>query len=135
MRVWFLKEPKSICTVARLGVIPLLAPAKRHLSARPARKQTALTLRGCVITGRLNFTMLTRGAINQTARSARLRPGGRELTTAIARAVDDLRRFQGDEIAVIASGKMTNEELWLTKKLIEALGIKYHDIVPTRWRE
>src|SRR5260370_33563129 len=25
---------------------------------------------------------------------------------------------------------MTNEELWLTKQLIEALGIKYHDIVP-----
>jgi NADH-quinone oxidoreductase subunit G len=25
---------------------------------------------------------------------------------------------------------MTNEELWLTKKLMEALGIRYHDIVP-----
>ena len=31
---------------------------------------------------------------------------------------------------MIASAKMTNEELWLAKKLIDSLGTTYHDVVP-----
>ena len=48
----------------------------------------------------------------------------------LLRAGEELRQFQKDEIAVIASARMTNEELWLTKKLIESIGTSRHDIVP-----
>jgi NADH-quinone oxidoreductase subunit G len=80
--------------------------------------------------GRLNFHYVNTPE-RLTKPRVRLTSGQQDAswTTAIARAVDDLRRFKADEIAVIGSGKMTNEELWLTKKLIDALGIKYHDIV------
>src|SRR5207302_7015867 len=50
--------------------------------------------------------------------------------TAIAQAALQLRQFNGANIAIIASGRMTNEELWLTRKIADALGVGYVDIIP-----
>src|SRR5438046_10319445 len=36
--------------------------------------------------------------------------------TAIAHAAAQLKHFTGWEIAIIASGRMTNDELWLTRR-------------------
>jgi NADH-quinone oxidoreductase subunit G len=55
-------------------------------------------------------------------------------TAALARMADALREFPADQIAVVASARMTNEELWLTKQLIEALGTPHHEVVP-HWGE
>ena len=51
-------------------------------------------------------------------------------TTALAKAGQELKQFQKDEVAVVASARMTNEELWLTKKLIDSIGTSHHDVVP-----
>jgi NADH-quinone oxidoreductase subunit G len=51
-------------------------------------------------------------------------------TTAIAHAAAQLKHFKGWEIAIIASGRMTNEELWLTRQLANTLGTELIDIVP-----
>jgi NADH-quinone oxidoreductase subunit G len=50
--------------------------------------------------------------------------------SALLKAGEELKRFQKDEIAVVASARMTNEELWLTKKLIDSVGTSQHDVVP-----
>src|SRR5206468_7855504 len=50
--------------------------------------------------------------------------------TAIAHAAAQLKHFTGWEIAIIASGRMTNEELWLTRRLATILGTDLIDIVP-----
>src|SRR5213079_3406890 len=50
--------------------------------------------------------------------------------TVIERAALQLRHFSGWEIAIIASGRMTNEELWLTRQLANVLGVDLIDIVP-----
>jgi NADH-quinone oxidoreductase subunit G len=52
--------------------------------------------------------------------------------TAITHAAAQLKHFNGWEIAIIASGKMTNEELWLTSRLTKALGVHLIDIIPHR---
>ena len=49
---------------------------------------------------------------------------------ALVKAGEALKQFQKDEVAVVASARMTNEELWLTKKLIDSIGTSLHDIVP-----
>jgi predicted molibdopterin-dependent oxidoreductase YjgC len=49
----------------------------------------------------------------------------------MARAGDELKKFANGQIALIGSARMTNEELWLTKKLIESLGIADHDVEPS----
>ena len=41
-----------------------------------------------------------------------------------------MKALASTEIAVIASGRMTNEELWLTKQLVAAVGTHLRDIVP-----
>src|SRR5207237_5495386 len=51
---------------------------------------------------------------------------------AIANAALQLKQFAGDEIGIIASGRMTNEELWLTSQLAKSLGVQWIDIVPRR---
>src|SRR5262249_51822433 len=53
---------------------------------------------------------------------------------AIAHAALQLKQFSGAEIAIIASGRMTNEELWLTSQLAKSLGTQMIDIVPRRVR-
>jgi NADH-quinone oxidoreductase subunit G len=49
---------------------------------------------------------------------------------AIAHATGQLKHFSGFEIAILASGRMTNEELWLTAQLARILGVELIDIVP-----
>jgi NADH-quinone oxidoreductase subunit G len=41
-----------------------------------------------------------------------------------------LRRYEPSQIAVVASGRMTNEELWLTRSLVGVLGTANADILP-----
>jgi NADH-quinone oxidoreductase subunit G len=52
--------------------------------------------------------------------------------TAIGQAALRLKQFAGSEIAIVASGRMTNEELWLTAQFANSLGVKRIDIVPRR---
>ena len=45
-------------------------------------------------------------------------------------AVAQLREFKGEEIAIIASARMTNEELYLTRRLADGLKCSLIDVVP-----
>jgi NADH-quinone oxidoreductase subunit G len=131
MRVWFLKETKSICTSCATGCNTIVGTRENVIYRQTPRENNSVNSSWMCDYGRLNFHYVN-APERLTKPRVRLGSGQQDSTwtTAIGRAVEDLRRFQADEIAVIASGKMTNEELWLTKKLIEALGVKYHDIVP-----
>jgi len=51
---------------------------------------------------------------------------------AISEAALQLKQFAGSEIAIVASGRMTNEELWLASQLAKSLGVLLIDIVPRR---
>jgi NADH-quinone oxidoreductase subunit G len=48
---------------------------------------------------------------------------------AIEEAAAQLRHFKPEEIAVIASARLTNEELYLAGKLIRSLGVSMFDVV------
>jgi NADH-quinone oxidoreductase subunit G len=131
MRVWFLKETKSICTSCATGCNTVIGSRENIIYRQTPRDNDNVNSAWMCDYGRLNFHYVN---APERLTQPKVRQGsGREdasWTAAIARAADDLRRFKGDQIAVVASGKMTNEELWLTKKLIETLGVKYHDVVP-----
>jgi NADH-quinone oxidoreductase subunit G len=43
-----------------------------------------------------------------------------------------LQNFSSGEIAIVASGRMTNEELWLTSRLARLLDVDLLEIVPRR---
>jgi NADH-quinone oxidoreductase subunit G len=49
---------------------------------------------------------------------------------ALDTASSKLKNVPADQVAIVASARMTNEELWLMKRLATALGVTQMDVVP-----
>src|SRR2546430_3506258 len=83
--------------------------------------------------GRLNFEYLTsseRLLEPEIFSGDKLQPA--DWKTVISHTVLQLRHFTGWDIAMVASGRMTNEELWLTARLAQQLNVSFIDIVPRK---
>src|SRR6266436_9923829 len=131
MRVWFLKETKSICTSCGTGCNTIIGTRLNQIYRQTPRENDAVNSVWMCDYGRLNFHYLNSPERLQTPqireRDALVNSSWK---SAMARAGDELKKFANGQIALIGSARMTNEELWLTKKLIESLGIADHDVVP-----
>jgi NADH-quinone oxidoreductase subunit G len=131
MRVWFLKETKSICTSCATGCNTLLSTREDIIYRQTPRENNAVNSCWMCDYGRLNFgyleseTRLLEPRISSGEKLAAV-----DWKTAITQAALQLRQFSGWEIAIVASGRMTNEELWLTRQIARSLGVRYIDIVP-----
>jgi NADH-quinone oxidoreductase subunit G len=135
MRVWFLKETKSICTSCATGCNTVIGAREGVIYRQTPRENDDVNSCWMCDYGRLNFHYIN-SEDRLTAPQIRLN-GTLEASDwgpAIVRTADELGRFRPDEIAVIASARMTNEELWLARRLIETLGTPHHDVVP-HWGE
>src|SRR6266545_4616569 len=133
MRVWFLKETKSICTSCATGCNTIIGTREDVIYRQTPRENDHVNSCWMCDYGRLNFKYLE--AENRLL-EPQIRSGGNLIPvvwpTAIADAALQLKQFAGHEIAIIASGRMTNEELWLTSQLAKSLGVQWIDIVPRR---
>jgi NADH-quinone oxidoreductase subunit G len=133
MRVWFLKETKSICTSCATGCNTIIGTRLNTIYRQTPRENDEVNSSWMCDYGRLNFHYLDSPERLQT-------PQIRERDvlvnsswkSALARAGEELKKFMPGQIALIGSARMTNEELWLTKKLIESLATADHDVVPRR---
>ncbi len=131
MRVWFLKETKSICTSCATGCNTIIGTREDIVYRQTPRENDHVNSCWMCDYGRLNFKYLE--AENRLIEPQIL--SGNTLAVidwkaAINQAALQLRQFNGSKIAIIASGRMTNEELWLTRKIADLLGVHYIDIVP-----
>src|SRR5213596_347912 len=133
MRVWFLKETKSICTSCATGCNTIIATREDVIYRQTPRENDHVNSCWMCDYGRLNFKFLE--AENRLLQP-QIRSEGKLVPTdwpsAIAQAALQLKQFSGPEIGIIASGRMTNEELWLTSQLAKSLGVQWIDIVPRR---
>src|ERR1051325_3517593 len=131
MRVWFLKETKSFCTSCATGCNTLIGTREDVIYRQTPRENDAVNSSWMCDYGRLNFYYLES---DDRLLEPRIRIGNKLAATdwknAIAHTAMLLRQFSGNEIAIIASGRMTNEELWLTSQLANTLGTTMIDIVP-----
>src|SRR5438094_1806450 len=133
MRVWFLKETKSICTSCATGCNTVIGSREDVIHRQTPRENDHVNSCWMCDYGRLNFKYLeaeNRLLEPQIRFGEKLIPT--DWSTAIAQAALQLKGFSGSEIAIIASGRMTNEELWLTSQLAKLLGTQRIDIVPRR---
>jgi NADH-quinone oxidoreductase subunit G len=131
MRVWFLKETRSICTSCATGCNTLIGSRENLLYRQTPRENNDVNSVWMCDHGRLNFHYLHSPdrLTNPTVKGS----AGNEITQweiALSRASTELKRYRGDEVAIIASGSFTNEELFLTRRLSEALGTTLIDIIP-----
>jgi NADH-quinone oxidoreductase subunit G len=131
MRVWFLKETKSICTSCGTGCNTLIGTRQNEIFRQTPRENDAVNSAWMCDYGRLNFHYVN---YPDRLKTPQMREGHGLIDTtwnsALVKAGEALKRFQKGEVAVIASARMTNEELWLTKKLIDSIDAAYHEVVP-----
>ena len=133
MRVWFLKETKSFCTSCATGCNTIIGTREDAIYRQTPRENDAVNSCWMCDYGRLNFDYL------QGDRRL-LEPMVREDETlqpatwrhAIESVAAQLKPFAGGKIAILASGRMTNEEMWLTAQIGKSLGVTLIEIVPRR---
>ena len=131
MRVWFLKDTKSICTGCARGCNMDIGSRNEVIHRQTPRENNDVNSAWMCDAGRLDFhyvnseARLTQPTIKEhgTHRAATWQD-------ALAKAATALQSAQPSQIAMIASGRMTNEELFLTKRLAISLGVTHLDIVP-----
>ncbi|MGI8436601.1 MAG: molybdopterin-dependent oxidoreductase [Chthoniobacterales bacterium] len=133
MRVWFLKETKSFCTSCATGCNTIIGAREGVIQRQTPRENDAVNSSWMCDYGRLNFGYLRSEKRLQSPKVfADDKLVAVDWPTAIKHAAAQLKHFNGWEIAIIASGRMTNEEMWLTARLAQALGVQLLDIVPRR---
>ena len=131
MRVWFLKETKSICTSCATGCNTLIGTREDIIYRQTPRENNAVNSSWMCDYGRLNFGYLeSENRLLEPRASSGEKLAAVDWKTAITQAALQLRQFSGWEIAIVASGRMTNEELWLTRQIARSIGVRYIDIVP-----
>ncbi|MEY2511413.1 MAG: NADH-quinone oxidoreductase subunit [Verrucomicrobiota bacterium] len=131
MRVWFLKETKSFCTSCATGCNTVIGTREDVIYRQTPRENDAVNSSWMCDYGRLNFDYLqSEKRLLQPEILSGDKLIASDWSTAIAHAAAQLKHFNGWEIAIIASGRMTNEELWLTRQLATTLGVDLIDIVP-----
>jgi NADH-quinone oxidoreductase subunit G len=131
MRVWFLKETKSICTSCATGCNTVISSRENEIHRQTPRDNEAVNKSWMCDYGRLNFHFL---ASSDRLKEPAIRghAGDRQVKweNAIESAATQLKTLRGEEIAMIASARMTNEEMFLAKRLADSLGITLLDTVP-----
>ena len=134
-RVWFLKETKTICTHCGRGCNMEIGSRERTIYRQTPRENNDVNSTWMCDRGRLDFHY-----VNSEYRLTQplIKQGGKHRAAtwkeAVAAVAAGVRGVAAEEIAVIASARMTNEELYLAKALIKALGTSNFDVVP-RTRE
>ncbi|MDA0766034.1 MAG: molybdopterin-dependent oxidoreductase [Verrucomicrobia bacterium] len=132
MRVWFLKETKSIDTNCATGANTVLWTRGNEIFRVTPRENNEVNSCWMPDNHRLNFHYVNSEARLNTP-MIRNKAGVHEPSTwaaAVQKAAEHLRIRQSGEIAIIGSGKQTNEELFLLGKLAETLGTDLLTLVP-----
>jgi len=130
MRVWFLKETKSLCTSCGTGCNVTIGSREGKVHRLTPRENEAVNSQWMCDFGRLNFHYLeSKDRLHRPL----LRAAGEQFpgawADAIQRSVDGLKKVKPEEIAVVASGRLTLEELFVLKRLLAELGVNRVDTV------
>ncbi len=128
MRVWFLKETKTIDVNCGVGSNIVIGSRENKIYRITPRENNDVNGVWIPDSHRLNFKFVAdeRRLTHPTVKGQPV-----DWRTSIAIAAEILKSKPSEEIWLLASGRQTNEELFLTGRLIDALKIrKQHDILP-----
>ncbi|MCW1883377.1 molybdopterin-dependent oxidoreductase [Luteolibacter flavescens] len=131
MRVWFLKETKTIDVNCGTGANIVIWTRSNKIHRITPRQNDDVNSTWMPDSHRLNFHYIDSDA---RLTEPMIRAGAKHQTNSwfhsIQTAADALKKFQGGEIAIIASARMTNEELFLVRNLASELGTGQYTTVP-----
>jgi len=133
MRVWFLKETKSICTGCATGCNTIVGSREDHVYRQTPRENEVVNSLWMCDQGRLGFHYIHNP---ERLKEPVAKVGQGKLPTPwseiIPRLAAQLRELQPSQIAIVASGRLTNEEAFLLGEIRQLLGGEavLTDIVP-----
>lgn len=132
MRVWFLKETKSIDTNCGTGCNITIWTRGNEIYRITPRENNEVNSCWMPDSHRLNFHYLNseHRLDRPLAKEGDCPHAEVEWPVAIQKAAEGLLGRQAGEVAIIGSGWQTNEELFLLKKLADYLGTDQLAIVP-----
>jgi len=119
MRVWFLKETKSICTSCATGCNILIGSREEKIYRYTPRENDAVNGPWMCDAGRLNYKWIGRA---DRLKDVLVRGQKSTWAAALNEISDKLKKAPAGSVAIVASARQTNEELWLISKLKSKLG-------------
>ena len=135
MRVWFLKSTPTIDVNCGTGTNINIWTREQQVYRITPRQNDEVNSCWMPDDHRLNYKYinadtrllhpLVRTDAEAPQRKAAMEPTLNMVSTQISKC-------DADQIAVVASARMTNEELYLTRQLVDMLGITKYDVVPRR---
>jgi NADH-quinone oxidoreductase subunit G len=124
MRVWFLKETHGLCTSCGTGCNIVISSRNDRIYRYEPRQNDAVNSCWMCDYGRLNYKWIHRE--DRLTKVQRRNPDGKfqdvPWATALGEMVDRIRALPQGALAIVASARQTNEELYLLKKLAEHAG-------------
>ena len=128
MRVWFLKETKTIDVNCGTGANIIIGSRENTIYRITPRENNDVNGVWLPDSHRLNFKYV---ADERRLTKPTVKGQAVDWRTATAIAAEILKAHTAEQLWLVASGRQTNEELFLTSRLIDALEIqKQHDILP-----
>ena len=119
MRVWFLKETKSVCTSCATGCNVLISSREEKIYRYTPRDNDGVNGPWMCDAGRLNYKWIQR---EDRLKDVLVRGEKSSWTAALSEIADKLKQAAAGSVAIVASARQTNEELWLLSKLKAKLG-------------
>jgi len=127
MRVWFLKETKTIDTSCGTGCNIVVSSRENVIHRINPRENSAVNTYWMPDSHRLNYTYIHR---EDRLKAPVVKGSSLRWKEAITATAEALKAHSGSKTAIIASGRQTNEELFLTARLAKALDTELIDIRP-----
>jgi NADH-quinone oxidoreductase subunit G len=128
MRVWFLKETRSVCTSCATGCNILIGSREEKIYRYTPRENDAVNGPWMCDAGRLNYKWIGREdrlkdvLVRNAGQASSLSHSKINWTAALNAIAEKLKKAPQGSAAIVASARQTNEELWLINKLKAKLG-------------
>ena len=127
MRVWFLKETKSIDVNCGNGTNIVIGSREGVVHRITPRDNDAVNSCWMPDSHRLNYHFINS---EQRLKAPLVKSAPAAWSQAIAEAARQLQAIEPGRLALIVSARMTNEELFLARRLAQALKVEQFDILP-----
>ena len=124
MRVWFLKESKSVCASCATGCNIVIGSREDKVYRYEPRENDAVNSCWMCDYGRLNYKWINRDDRLTRVQGSKFKTGVPEdaWNQALSQAGSLLAGAPAGSVAIIASARQTNEELYLLRKIAAKLG-------------
>lgn len=135
-RVWFLKQTRTLCPHCANGCNIVVSSREDVVYRLTPRDNMAVNRRWMCDEGRLNYRFindpkrLTHPAVRSLPAGGNNEVNWQEMTTQVTRRLKEIGGGGAGRIACIGSARATTEELFLFRKLADALQVTLIDVVP-----